>query len=211
MLSLCLFFTTPKLAYSLISSVVVEEFRQMYDYLRMPRAATAGFVMDGQPFDVFTHDWRAEPVLAWLEFMGEREIIDDIAGLDALPREPQPVVLSEPEFADAVRQALKDVRIPDRLAESPLLFSRVARDQADEAVPATLQALLRAAATALTGNPRDLKLHRVLWHTYFEPAASQEAAAELLDLPFSTYRYQLGKAQERVVAWLWQRELYGGE
>lgn len=211
MLSLRLFFTTPKLAYSLISSVANEEYRQMFDYLRMPRAADAGFVMDGQPFDVYTHDWRTEPVLTWLEFMGEREIIDDIAGLDALPREPQPVVLSEPEFADAVRQALKDVRMPDRLAESPLLFSRVVRDQADEAVPATLQALLRAAAAALTGNPRDLKLHRVLWHTYFEPAASQEAAAELLDLPFSTYRYQLGKAQERVVAWLWRRELYGSE
>jgi hypothetical protein len=37
----------------------------------------------------------------------------------------------------------KDVRMPERLAENPLLLSRVVRDQADEAVPATLQARRR--------------------------------------------------------------------
>ena len=51
----------------------------------------------------------------------------------------------------------------------------------------------------------------MLWHTYFEPAATQEVAAELLDLPFSTYRHQLGRAVEQVIGWLWQRELYGLE
>ena len=33
--------------------------------------------------------------------------------------------------------------MPERLAENPLLLSRVVRDQADEAVPATLQARRR--------------------------------------------------------------------
>ena len=50
---------------------------------------------------------------------------------------------------------------------------------------------------------------RALERTYLRPAPTQEAAAELLDLPFSTYRGHLTRGVERVVDWLWQRELYG--
>jgi hypothetical protein len=49
-------------------------------------------------------------------------------------------------------------------------------------------------------------LYRVLHRTYLQPAASQEAAAEALDLPFGTYRSQLINATKRVIALLWQRE-----
>jgi len=184
----------------------------MFDYLRTPLAPDAGFVMDGQPFGVFAHDWRVEPVLEWMNIMGERELLDEIVALENLPYAPQSVALSEPEFAEAVRQALKDFRRPDLLAQNPLLRSRCLRDRAEvEPTPAQLQALLRAGAETLTASPKTQKLHRVLWHTYFEPAPTQETAAELLDLPFSTYRYQLGKAMEQLTSWLWQQELYGVE
>lgn len=212
MVSLRLFFNTPRLAYSFIAQSNSDHYAHMFDYLRMPLAANAGFVMDGQAFGVFAHDWRAEPVLAWLDIMGERELLDEIVALENLPHTPQPVVLSEPEFAEAVRQALKDVRRPDLLAHNPLLRSRCLRDRSDaEPTPAQLQALLREGAETLTASPKSQKLYRVLWHTYFEPAPTQETAAELLDLPFSTYRYQLGKAVEQLTAWLWQQELYGIE
>lgn len=72
-----------------------------------------------------------------------------------------------------------------------------------------LQARLREAAESLKTNPKDEKLYQALWRTYFEPAATQELAAESLNLPFSTYRYHLTTGLERVTAWLWQRELYG--
>lgn len=62
---------------------------------------------------------------------------------------------------------------------------------------------------ALEANPKDHKLYRALRRTYLEPAATQELAAELLDLPFSTYRRHLTQGIERVTEWLWQRELYG--
>jgi hypothetical protein len=52
-------------------------------------------------------------------------------------------------------------------------------------------------------------LYHALHHTYFEPAPTQETAAELLDLPFSTYRYHLTNGIRRITEWLWQRELYG--
>ena len=63
---------------------------------------------------------------------------------------------------------------------------------------ATLQELLRDAAATLRGNPKDEKLYRALSRTYFEPAATQELAAEVLGLPFSTYRYHLTAGLGRV-------------
>ncbi len=59
------------------------------------------------------------------------------------------------------------------------------------------------------GHPRDDKLLRAVERTYLRPAPSQEAAAELLGLPFSTYRRHLTGGVGRVVAWLWDREVYG--
>ncbi len=69
----------------------------------------------------------------------------------------------------------------------------------------------RYAAAALASNPKDEKLYRAVWRTYVEPAPTQERAAEMLALPFSTYRYHLTKGVERITAWLWQRELHGAE
>ena len=144
--------------------------------------------------------------------MGERELLDESVTLENLPHAPQPIALSEPEFAEAVRQALKELRRPDLLAHNPLLRSRCLRDWGEpEPTPAELQALLREGAAILADGPKTQKLHRVLWYTCFEPAPTQETAAELLDLPFSTYRYQLGKAVEHLVGWLWQQEVYGPE
>jgi hypothetical protein len=204
------FFTTPQLAYSVIAQEFSDAYAAMFAYLRMPLAPAAAFTVDGRAFGAFAHDWRAEPVLEWLRVMGERELPDEAVALETLAHPQQPVALSEPEFAEAVRQALKQVSRPDLLARSPLLRSRCLRERSDqEPTPAVLQAALREGAAMLTASPRTQKLHRVLWHTYFAPAPTQEAAAELLNLPFSTYRHQLGRAVEQLVAWLWQQELYG--
>lgn len=210
MVSLRQIFGTPRLAYYFVAQRHSERYAGMFDYLRIPLAPQAAFVIDGQPFGVFGHDWRIEPPLEWIEVMGERELLDEIVPLENQPGPGRPVLLSEPEFAEAVRQALKDLRRPDLLALNPLLRSRCLRERSDgEPTPALLQALLGEGADLLTATPRSRKLHRVLWHTFFEPAPTQEAAAELLDLPFSTYRYQLGKAVDEITGWLWQQEIYG--
>ena len=72
-----------------------------------------------------------------------------------------------------------------------------------------LRALIEEAVATLAGDPRDAKLARALERTYVKPAPTQEAAAELLGLPFSTYRGHLTRGIERVADRLWQRELYG--
>jgi DNA-directed RNA polymerase specialized sigma24 family protein len=47
----------------------------------------------------------------------------------------------------------------------------------------------------------------VLERTFVAGAPSQEAAADVLDLPFSTYRRHLARAVDRLVEVLWGIEL----
>jgi hypothetical protein len=158
---------------------------------------------------LFAHDWLAVPVDAWFDAMGGRELGQ------AEPERPAPasaplLVLSQPEFADAVRRSLRDLHRPDRLAGNPLLRSAVLRAQAgDDPSPGALADLLRTAVGRLGEDPRDEAQQRALDRTYLRPAATQERAAEALGLPFSTYRRHLTRGIERVIGLLWERELHG--
>jgi hypothetical protein len=67
--------------------------------------------------------------------------------------------------------------------------------------------LLNETAAQLQKSPKQVKLYRALQHTYFEPAPTQEQAAELLDLPFSTYRRHLRAGLDAVAQQLWQQEM----
>ena len=44
-----------------------------------------------------------------------------------------------------------------------------------------------------------------LHHTYLRPAVTQQAAADLLDLPMSTFRRHLAEGIARLTDLLWQR------
>jgi TolB-like protein/tetratricopeptide (TPR) repeat protein len=112
---------------------------------------------------------------------------------------------SFPEFAMALKGALRDYSRPDLLADSPLLRSRLmaARGHVN---PANLQALLSETVDTLFASPRDEKLRRVIELTYFRPAPKQEAAADRLGLPFGTYRRRLTTALDRLTRWLWDQE-----
>jgi hypothetical protein len=202
--------TRPRLAWNFIAIAEPEFLEPHFTGIHMWRSPEADFEVGGRRYGIFAHDWRVEPAAAWMTV--KHELAAATSGRPApLPvaSPPAVVVLAETEFAEAVRQALRDYTRPDRLATNPLLRSRLVVDASGAGGAATLQALLREAAAVLTANPRDLKLHRALWHTFFEPAPTQERAAELLGLPFNTYRYQLAKGIERVTTWLWRREVDG--
>lgn len=111
-------------------------------------------------------------------------------------------LMTREAFAEAVRDALRHRRQPDALAQSPLAAARCA----DGGSPEAIARLLDEAVERLGEHPRDLMLQRALVATYFKPAPTQEAAAERLGVPFSSYRRHLTKGVERVVTWLWQRE-----
>jgi DNA-binding protein Fis len=161
--------------------------------------------------DLYAHDWRAVPAAAWLELLGSRELSTDprIGELTAAASPPL-LVLSQPDFAQAVKDALRDFHSPGSLGANPLTRSRLLASPPSAADGgAALRGLLRAAADSLRASPKEEKFFRALEATYLTPAATQEQAAERLGLPFSTYRYHLTHGIRRLTDWLWQRELYG--
>lgn len=203
--------TSPRLGWTFMATANPEFWQPLLAYLNFQRSPEADFEV-GRRFAVFSHDWRAEPLPVWFELMEERELATtaDMVAPPPAPSAPTLVVLSEPEFAAAVHQALRSFTRPDDLAASPLLRSRVTVDAAGPRPgPDDLRALLRQAAATLRANPKDEKLYRAVNSTYLEPAATQEQAAERLGLPFSTYRRHLTAGVDRICAWLWRRELSG--
>jgi hypothetical protein len=204
---------TPSLAWSFVMGDPDTGFPAFMEHCDFARVPCGDVAEDGRACALFAHDWRVRSPAAWLELMADREIgvgDEDAMATPAARSAPTPLVLSQPEFDDAVRRALRDLHRPDALRESPLLRSRVVLERADSAgAPAALRALLRDETEALRADPRAAKLHRAVHRTYLEPAPTQERAAELLRLPFSTYRRHLGAGVERIVARLWRRELYG--
>lgn len=168
------------------------------------------YMEDGDPFGVFSQDQRVISVAQGFDKTAEmsRTLPDN-----APPPSSEPVlVLSEEEFADGVKDALKSYGAPAELEDNPLVRSGFVVDRAeagdDRAARAKiLQSILRTACEELRATPRDEKRYRALLRTYLEPAPTQEAAAELLDIPFGTYRYRLNQGIDRVVRALWELEL----
>ncbi|HXF52458.1 MAG TPA: AAA family ATPase [Dehalococcoidia bacterium] len=208
--AVALWMTTPRLAWSFVVLRDIDFWLPHFAFIGFERSREAEFSLGGHRYGMVGHDWRSEPPAAWWAATGRRY---HGGGEDLrVPRGEADVfdVLSEPEFRDAVRRAYRDFTRPDALGSSPLLRSRLVAQQAESASPEeTLRALLREAVESLSGHPRDQKLYRALWHTYIEPAPTQEAAAEALDVPFSTYRRHLSAGLERATDWLWRREVYG--
>ncbi|HVL06436.1 MAG TPA: AAA family ATPase [Acidimicrobiales bacterium] len=189
-----------------------ETVEQLFSYIFFDRMPEADYEVGGRRYGAFGHDWRVMDVASWLDATGRQEVSDEAPPPRSGVLDPSRVALSQPEFAAAVRAALRDLHRPERLAQNPLVRSRVVTggDSSGSGDPGdVLREALHHAADALRSHPRDEKLHRVLDRTYLRPAPTQEAAMELLDLPPTTYRRHLGQAVERVAEWLWQRDLYG--
>lgn len=204
------YLTTPGLAFTFLPCADPDFWAPMFAYADLMRLPELDFEVGGRRYGVYGHHWRAVPPLAWLTLLGERE-------LGTTPMQPPTaqerlIVLDASDFATAVHEALKQFTRPPALRTNPLLRSRLVLDRAGLHPPegeriAALQSAIRAAAETFQTSPKDMKLYRVLHHTYLQPAATQEAAAELLDLPFSTYRRHLKKAIECLADLLWLEEI----
>ncbi len=208
------YLTTPGLAFTFIPCADPEFWAGVFGYADLARLPTADFELDGRRFGVYGHDWRVTPPAAWLELLAERETALAPETVQPPPASERLVVLSEEAFAEAVIDALRDVSRPGGLRGNPLLRSRlvVSRTGAESGEServAALDALLREAVDTLQTSPKEVKYYRAVYHTYVQPAATQEIAAELLDLPFSTYRRHLKAGITRVTELLWQREIVG--
>ncbi|MCA2226296.1 ATP-binding protein [Nonomuraea aurantiaca] len=154
-------------------------------------------------YTLFVHDWRAVPAQAWLERMSHGPASGPGAATAGL------AVLSQAEFAEAVRGAVRQLSRLDGLAASPLTRTRLIAERAGQNPATALGDLLRQAIDGLGEDPRSVKFHRALSVTFLSSTPTQELAAKRLGIPFSTYRRHLTAGIERLCADLWHRELYG--
>jgi hypothetical protein len=207
------YLTTPGLVFTFFPCAQPDFWAPMFAYADLARLPDADYEVEDRSYGVYGHNWRAVPPTQWLGVLAERETGK---GVDA----PRPVVtesivvLSEPDFADAVRDALRDYPRADVLSNNPLIQSRLVIEASGGTASrsergTSLQKLIQIASDQLQSSPRDLKFYKALHRTYLQPAETQEQAAELLDLPFSTYRRHLKSGVDRIIEILWQQELHG--
>ncbi|MFD5157508.1 AAA family ATPase [Streptomyces hawaiiensis] len=200
-----IFRQTDRLAYTF---VVKRDDGHWDDYMRhfaMPPADSRPSV-GAHTYVMFGHDWRTQPVGPWLEERSQMILAQEARRITAHPRgsRPELVVLSRPEFDAAVRDALRALRDEDRLAVNPLNRSRVVTESGR-----TLPELI-AAVAQMPGEGRSSARHRrALIATYLSGGTTQEAAAEELGIPFSTYRRHLAAGIEQLADRLWRGELNG--
>ncbi len=167
-------------------------------YLDFWPAAEAAYAIGDTTYPVFVHDWRRTGVDEWLELIAAHEV-----GAPARPAKEQSaeLVLSQAEFAESIRAALRDLPLPQALGRNPLVRSRVVRSAAG------LDELLAMAAESLRADRRGL--FELVDRTFLHPAGPQERVAQSLHLSFSTYRRHRDLAVTRIVDWMWQREVHG--
>jgi hypothetical protein len=204
------YLTTPRLAFTFFLCANPDFWAPMLGYANLVRLPEADFSVGVLRFGLYGHDWRVEPPAHWLSILADKEVGIPVESKPA-PAEPV-IVLSSEEFSGAIRQALQDFTRLNQLISNPLLRSRLVTERVDpDSKPMDrvegLRGLLKETAAQLRLNPRDEKLFRALDHTYFHPATTQEAAAEKLDLPFSTYRRHLTAGIQRLTEMLWQQEI----
>ncbi|RSM44925.1 ATP-binding protein [Amycolatopsis balhimycina DSM 5908] len=198
-----------RVAWSLVGTYTdAELWSPTLEYLDFWRAGDADYDIGGTRYVVFAHDWRRTGVPEWLELTAAREVG---APARSAGEHTLELVLSQPEFADAVRAALRDLHVPDQLRRNPLLRSQVVRRHTRDGQPAAdaLHELLGMAAETLRADQRHGDLHAVADRTFLRPAATQERIAEALHLSFSTYRRHRDRAVARIVEWMWEHEIYG--
>jgi len=188
---------TEPYAWSFVTFADEEHWAPFFDYLGFRRAVEVEAA--GLRYVVYGNDWRRFPVDTWLDLMNEREH----GGGTGPPPESalRPPPLDRAAFGVAVRSALPRLTRPDRLAGNPLVGSALGD------TPAEVRTAVEQAVARLADEPKGDQLRAVLHRTYVRPAPTQEAAAEVLDLPFSTYRRYLAKAVEQVTEVLWAAEI----
>lgn len=208
------YMNTPGLAYTFFTCADPQFWEPAFAYMDLSRIDEIAFTVGQRTYGVFTHDWRVVPPLAWLDLLAEREIASEPLEYRPAVSASTVVVLSQAEFEAAVRTALHHFVRPTALRTSPLVRSRLVMERTgpqtnDAERVSELQRIIKRAAEQLQATPREAKYYRALYHTYFQPAPTQERASELLNVPFSSYRRHLQAGLAKVAEILWQWELSG--
>jgi hypothetical protein len=171
------------------------------EFLGFHPATGAQYGIGDLSYAVFARDWRRADAQEWARALHARQVGMPVTS-PAGEHDDAPV-LSEAEFADAVRSALRHLHTPRLLRDNPLLRSRMIRRHARDGRPPakTLRELLEAGIGALEADLREL-----MTRTFLRPATTQARIAVTLHLSFNTYRRHRDRATAQLTAWLWRRE-----
>ncbi len=211
------YIATQGLAVTLLQCTLPEFWKQVLNYANLVHIGELDYTISNKitgeatPAGWYMHDWRKTPPVAWMNLLGQREVGETP---EPVTGQPQVLVLSEDEFAQSVYNALKEYGNDKKLAQNPLTKSRfvieAAGNDPDTAIlVAALRDCLADATDKIKETPKQDKLHRVLFRTFFNPVGSQEQVADYLNIPFSTYRRYLRKGVELVTGHLWELETGG--
>ena len=129
MVTLQRYLGNPRLAWDFLTLHEPEPWDEYFALADLPRAPGADFLVGGRRYGLYGHDFRRVPVDALMELWTERALAQDVT-LQPARRSDDLLVLSQADFADAVRQALRDLHRPELLARNPLLRTRLAHDYA---------------------------------------------------------------------------------
>ena len=197
-----LLWTTRPLAWAFVATTDPEFWGPVFRYLALTTELHAEFA--GRRYTLYGVDWRRLTPESWFDLLGERELTGETGPAPEHLLLPPP--LSREQFLESLRQALHDLHQPDRLRANALMGSRLAMDL-DGVSPTRLLGTILAGIEQVAREPRGESSGRVLDRTYVHAAPTQEAAAAVLDLPFSTYRRHLARAHERLTDLLWAVEI----
>lgn len=203
---------TSGLAYIFLPCASPDAWSAMLSYFDLARIPQADYQVGAKNYGVYGHDWRVVTPTQWQQILAFRELNSSVETVPTHPNSSPVLVLNESDFSEAVQDALRNYTRADAMQKNPLLRSRLVEEQINSKGNTTerisiLQTLIQNAAEILKASPRDEKLYRAIHRTYFQPSTTQEQAAELLDLPFSTYRRHLKAGVMRVVDILWRQEI----
>ena len=162
-------------------------------------------VLGEHEFDVFSIDWREWVAPSW-----ESVLALPTRPTSGTPYPLQARILSSGEFRDAVRAALKHFGDADALRKNPLVRSRLVLSVCHSSQSVRVDALrdlISAASETLGADPKTRRYHLAVRDFWLEPRGTQEAVAEQLSVPFSTFRRHLTRGADLIAAALWYREL----
>lgn len=152
--------------------------------------------LDDQAIECHVVDYGPGGLLA-----AQREVVHVEAGLEPPPRET-----TEADVHEAVRAALRSLRIPRDLAANPLATGA----GTDERAASVRSLLERAAGRCFGRGPNEELTRSVLVRGYLDPAASHEVAAEELAISRSAYFRRLKLATERLADYIESEEARKG-
>jgi hypothetical protein len=188
----------------------------VFQYAELSHLPELDFRVGGHQYGGFSQDWRQTPPLQWLTKLADKETTTGIYFTNESEKPERLIVLSEQEFHAAVHSALRHYTEPEELANNPLLRSRLitlflkennGKSTSGDVRINLLRTTLYDAASSLQNRPRRNRCYRPLMMTYLRPVGSQERAAEMLNLPYSTFRRHLAEGITEVTRLLWLQEV----